>query len=696
MTPKIVVFGSTGFVGSAVLERIQMQDVVAVGRKAPHLQGTYSPAADAKAIIAQHREVVSSLASKLRGVDVVVNAAGNPDASSRDWPALWLANAVLPAVVAAAAVEAGVGRLIHVSSAVVQGDRKRLDETEVRSPCTPYGRSKSMGEEWTLQVAPEIATIYRPGSVHAMSRRITRLLSRIGESMLSSVASPGTLPTPHVQLRNVADAIAFLSTATEKPPRVVIHPWEGTTTGQILEDLGGRAPTVLPQVLCSALVMVMKRAGRFHASMAANSRRLEVLWFGQSVGPSWLTQNGWQPPNDRSTWIRLGRDVREDRRRNDKSKRQRILFGVSTGMVAGSFFRGQFRSLKEAGWQVTLVSPDDGDARRTASGEGARFVALQARRDPSPLVDMITVIELLLTLLRVRPGVSVWGTPKVGILGTVLCKCLGIRSIYVIHGIRLETTKGAKRTLLLWLERAACACATVVVAVGNDVRRRAIMLRLVDVEKVRVLGNGSANGVLRGVFNPDARQRLCLPSHEMVFGFVGRITRDKGIVELLSAWQATRSILPGAVLLLAGHFEQDARSGRIQKLLTTSEGIRIVGYVEDLSDVYSSLDCLILPSYREGLPSVVLEAASYAVPSITSNATGVAEAVVDGETGIVVERGSVEQLKNAMVEMAASETRRVEMGQAAQQLALERYSRPVVHRAWLELFNELASHGSLH
>jgi hypothetical protein len=110
----------------------------------------------------------------------------------------------------------------------------------------------------------------------------------------------------------VAAAVSFLALIDEDVPPVVHHPWEGTTVGGLLLDLGdGRAPRELPVALARAVVESAKRAGRLHPPTAANARRLELLWFGQEQDSSWLTAAGWRPPVGLEEWRRIGALIRE-------------------------------------------------------------------------------------------------------------------------------------------------------------------------------------------------------------------------------------------------------------------------------------------------------------------------------------------------------------------------------------------------
>jgi nucleoside-diphosphate-sugar epimerase len=304
----IALLGGTGFVGGAVAEALRAKQCDARIVTSPRLTTTARSTSGLAAEALRLHDVVEQLAGRFRGCSVVINAAGDPDASSLDADALFGANALLPLVILMAAREAGVPRVVHVSSAVVQNDRAVLDESDSMDPFSTYSASKIAGEQVVATAAGESTAVvrYRPPSVHAPGRRVTRMIARIASSPFASVARPGTQATPQALLTNVADAVTYLALAEHAPPPVVIHPWEGMTARGLMVSLGGgHTPKLIPAALARGLVRLAKVVGRVHPPTAANARRLELLWLGQRQADSWLTRDGWQPPLGRDAWSEL-------------------------------------------------------------------------------------------------------------------------------------------------------------------------------------------------------------------------------------------------------------------------------------------------------------------------------------------------------------------------------------------------------
>lgn len=310
MIHQAAVIGGSGFVGRAVMERLDARGARCKAVRAPRVR---SSAETAYSAWTRERGAVESLAKELRGCDVIINCAGNPGATSRDLETLFGANAAFPGIAAAAASMAGARRFVHVSSAVVQGATLRLDDSDTVNAFSAYARSKIDGERAVADAdSPASTTIYRPPSVHSRERRVTRSIRRLARSPLASVVGSGDAPTPQAHIQNVGDAIAALAMTDQTLPRVVIHPWEGWTTGDLMRVFGeGHEPRHIPQRLSAPVRLLVHAAGRV-PPLAANARRVEMMWFGQEQADSWLTMQGWIPVADREAWVRMIAGMRDN------------------------------------------------------------------------------------------------------------------------------------------------------------------------------------------------------------------------------------------------------------------------------------------------------------------------------------------------------------------------------------------------
>ena len=231
--------------------------------------------------------------------------------------------------------------------------------------------------------------------------------------------------------------------------------------------------------------------------------------------------------------------------------------------------------------------------------------------------------------------------------------------IYHQHGLPHVTATGPKRLILCWAERTACRLAHQVISVSESVRGVAIAEGLCAADKIKVLGHGSIDGIeADGKFNParlsaESRQRLRaryqIPEDSPVLGFVGRIVRDKGLIELAHSWRVLREEYPSLHLLVAGPFEsQDPIPADVEALLRSDPRIHLAGMVHDMPSIYGTLDLLVLPTYREGFPASLLEASAMELPVIATRIPGCVDAVRDGETGLLVPARDAEALTVAI------------------------------------------------
>jgi glycosyltransferase involved in cell wall biosynthesis len=355
-----------------------------------------------------------------------------------------------------------------------------------------------------------------------------------------------------------------------------------------------------------------------------------------------------------------------------------IVVGITnpqTCLVLGD----RLRTLREAGFRVTLVSSPGELLARTAAQEGVESVAIPMRREIAPVADFVSLFRLWRLLYRLKPEMTEFSTPKAGLLGAIAGMLCGVPArIYFLRGLKLETSSGVKRRILLLAEKLAAACSHVVLCNSDSLRNQALALGVASERKLRLLGGGSSNGVDVGRFHPGPgvlRKRLGLPSDVPVVGFVGRLTRDKGLPELIEAFETILDAKPDAHLLLVGWFDaaEDALGADLRSGIEEHPRIHLTGFVADTAPYYRVMDVMVLPTWREGFPNVVLEAAATGIPVVTTFATGSRDAVVPEVTGLLIPPGYPVAISEAVLQLLHDPERRFRMGRAARAWVLDHY-----------------------
>lgn len=370
-------------------------------------------------------------------------------------------------------------------------------------------------------------------------------------------------------------------------------------------------------------------------------------------------------------------------RLDNGSFRTDIVFVQTTDVSVRSQLQGQLGFLRSQGLRVAVASADSGDLRTVASEDGVAAYALPIKRDPSLLADVRALFAVIQLLRTLRPRIVVYGTPKAALLGAVASWMLRVpRRIYCVYGLRLETMSGYSRALMLVVEKALVKMSTDVIAVGNGLRKEMAAAGITG--RVTVFGRGSANGVdvasyelsgkdesLREKF----RTEQGIPHEAVVVGYVGRITADKGIDALVSAMHRVREEFHDVYLLLVGP-EEALGSLTTATLSGLDENwVRRSGNVQDTSTVYGAIDVFCLPSRREGLPTVLLEAAASGTPIVATEATGVRDVIPDSRYGLIVPIDDVENLAEALLVALRNSEESHRMAGRAQRLVRQEFDR---------------------
>jgi glycosyltransferase involved in cell wall biosynthesis len=349
-------------------------------------------------------------------------------------------------------------------------------------------------------------------------------------------------------------------------------------------------------------------------------------------------------------------------------KMPRIVFIVTARSTAEMFVMPIARRLSDRGVEVFVVA-DGLDSSRVRLPPKVSLHSVNMRREPAPIPDLLAGIRLYALLRRLRPSLVVYATPKAGLLGSLAARHARVpHRVYMLWGLRLETTRGVARTVFNLTERLTHSNSTLTIANSRSLAYQYVDQGLAKSGEVIVIGEGSSHGVDIDAFHIsakmpriDARTLSWLRAHQgrIIFGYVGRLNPDKGIDTLRSALELVSPQAEAALLVVGG------ADGATTALASSPIPVHLVGHVDDIRPYLAQMRFLVLPSRREGFPNVVLEAGAMALPSIVSDATGCVDSVVHGVTGLIFSVGDEVALAHSISTLASDADLRRRLGAAA-------------------------------
>lgn len=371
--------------------------------------------------------------------------------------------------------------------------------------------------------------------------------------------------------------------------------------------------------------------------------------------------------------------------------KKKIIRVAAAPISLDLLLKGQLNYLNGFFDVLAVASPGE-EHERIRRREGVPTVELEIERSISLWKDVKSLWRLFLLFRRERP----WGvhslTPKAGLLSMMAAAFARVPvRVHTFTGLIFPYRRGAFKALLKQMDRLTCLFATHVIPEGEGVRQL-LLAEKVTAKPLEILAHGNINGVDTDYFRrsgcrEEVRKLLEVPEDAVLFVFVGRITEDKGVRELLAAFSALRAEGKGAPVFLAlVGWTEDYAAEELDM-----PGVFCPGFQEDIRPWLEAADVFVLPSYREGFPNSLLQAGAMELPVIATDVCGCNEIVRDGVNGLLVPARDEEALRGAMVSLRDDPEGRRRMGAEAARQVEGKFSCRIVWDALLNFYGRVSA-----
>lgn len=361
---------------------------------------------------------------------------------------------------------------------------------------------------------------------------------------------------------------------------------------------------------------------------------------------------------------------------------------------------GQLRYMSEH-FDVIAVSSGGKILDELKFSEGVETFEVNMTRQITPIKDFIATIKLYRLMKKEKPYIVHTHTPKAGTLGMLAAKFAGVpHRLHTIAGMPLLEATGSKRKVLNLVEKITYSCSTLILPNSEALKNIIIEEKFCNPEKLVVIGNGSSNGI--DVVHFDAnkvsaqdkdalRRELDLMTEDTVFIFIGRIVKDKGINELVNAFNDLCKTKSNIKLLILGSYERelDPIDLNSEQIIKQNKNIIETGHIKDIRPYLAISDILTFPSYREGFPNVVLQASCMGKPCIVTDINGCNEIITNNFNGIIIPPKNIRALKDAMILALENPEHLKTMAHNSRQNIINKYRREYVWEEMLKLYTNL-------
>ena len=331
-----------------------------------------------------------------------------------------------------------------------------------------------------------------------------------------------------------------------------------------------------------------------------------------------------------------------------------------------TFLKGQLRMLNQH-YEIIGVSSPGEALDKVHQREGIRVIPLPMERRISLIKDFISLIRMIFLLIKERPDMIHSITPKAGLISMLAGWITRVPvRMHTFTGLVFPTATGFKQKILIMMDRLTCACATHINPEGNGVKNDLIKYRITS-KPLHIIANGNISGIdlihYQRTTEILSQARQYREEHAFTFCFVGRMVRDKGINELVSAFVKLHQKFACARLILVGPFERelDPIDKSTEEQILHHPAIVFMDFQKDIRPFMAASDALVFPSYREGFSMVIQQAMAMGIAVVTTDIPGPSEVIEENVSGLLAEAKDSESLSRAMEKLLQDDVLRTSM-----------------------------------
>lgn len=388
----------------------------------------------------------------------------------------------------------------------------------------------------------------------------------------------------------------------------------------------------------------------------------------------------------------------------NKDKKIKICRTATVAYYMTSHIKPIAEHLRDKGMEVVLICSHGPEIHQINLGSGLSYEEVEIARQIDPKKDIITLFKLIKSFRKHQFDIVHSTTPKGGLLSCIAAFLTRVPvRLHTWTGQPWVTLKGPKKLVTMLADILIGLLCTRCYADSPSQRDFLVSKKIIRSKNIKVIHKGSLSGVDIEKFRPQIlnpadkefrKKEIGLPEKSKILTFIGRINKDKGVIELISAFKKTLEKGYDIDLLLIGPLDQDSEGYGfvdLEEYIKDCSRIHYVGYQKQPQDYLAVSDIFCLPSYREGFGTTVIEAAAMGIPSVGTKINGLVDAIVDGETGMLVELKSVDGLVSAFRRLLDNPKDIEKMGEKARLRCVQNFDRKLINdlltQEYLDILN---------